>query len=144
MRRLGLILALLCSILLSSCGGSVKDISVTSFKLVSVSPQGTSGVSILVEVGLNNPGMGFEVTDLQAVFNIDKNPALMVSADQLMVEGRKEKIYSIPLKGRIADGANPFQLLRLLNTDNVLLQILVQGWLCVGVLARKLKSKISS
>ena len=119
MRRLRLILAIICPLLLVSCGGSVRDISVTSFNLVSVAPQGTSGVSILIEIGINNPGIGIEITDLQAVLKIDSSPVLVLSSDQLMVDGHKEKVYSVPMKGRIADGANPFKLLKLLGSERV-------------------------
>ena len=34
-----------------------------------------------------------------------------------MVEGHSEKQYDIPVKGRLADGFNPFQLLKLLSNE---------------------------
>lgn len=119
MKRFGIILLAAC-LLLTSCGKGVKDIALSSFRLVSVSPQGLSGVTMLVEVGVDNPTVGFEITDVNAVLKLDSVPALLLTADQLMVEGRAQKLYTIPLKGQIAEGFNPFQLLRLISDDSVM------------------------
>ena len=119
MKRFGIILLAAC-LLLTSCGKGVKDIALTSFRLVSVSPQGLSGVTMLVEVGVDNPTVGFEITDVNAVLKLDSVPALLLTADQLMVEGHAQKLYPIPLKGQIAEGFNPFQLLRLISDDSVM------------------------
>lgn len=119
MKRFGIIFIAAC-LLLTSCGKGVKDIALTSFRLVSVSPQGLSGVTMLVEVGVDNPTVGFEITDVNAVLKLDSVPALLLTADQLMVEGRAQKLYTIPLKGQIAEGFNPFQLLRLISDDSVM------------------------
>ena len=97
MKRFGIILLAAC-LLLTSCGKGVKDIALTSFRLVSVSPQGLSGVTMLVEVGVDNPTVGFEITDVNAVLKLDSVPALLLTADQLMVEGHAQKLYTIPLK----------------------------------------------
>ena len=119
MKRFGIILLAAC-LLLTSCGKGVKDMALTSFRLVSVSPQGLSGVTMLVEVGVDNPTVGFEITDVNAVLKLDSVPALLLTADQLMVEGHAQKLYTIPLKGQIAEGFNPFQLLRLISDDSVM------------------------
>ena len=119
MKRFGIILLAAC-LLLTSCGKGVKDIALTSFRLVSVSPHGLSGVTMLVEVGVDNPTVGFEITDVNAVLKLDSVPALLLTADQLMVEVRAQKLYTIPLKGQIAEGFNPFQLLRLISDDSVM------------------------
>ena len=119
MKRFGIIFIAAC-LLLTSCGKGVKDIALTSFRLLSVSPQGLNGVTLLVEVGVDNPTVGFEITDVNAVLKLDTAPALLLTADQLMVEGHAQKNYTIPLKGQIADGFNPFQLLRLISDDSVM------------------------
>lgn len=119
MKRFGIIFIAAC-LLLTSCGKGVKDIALTSFRLLSVSPQGLNGVTLLVEVGVDNPTVGFEITDVNAVLKLDTAPALLLTADQLMVEGHSQKNYTIPLKGQIADGFNPFQLLRLISDDSVM------------------------
>lgn len=117
MKRTGIILLALCSLFLSSCGGNMKDTRMTSFKLLSVSLQGADGMTLVVEVGIDNPGMGFEVTGLNALMKLDGTSALVLTSDQLIVEGRTEKVYVIPMRGRIAEGFNPFRLLHLLMDD---------------------------
>ena len=95
----------------------MKDISVTSFNIVSIAPQGLTGITALVEIGIHNPTVGFEVTNLNAIIKMKGQEMIYLSADQLMVEGHSEKQYDIPVKGRLADGFNPFQLLKLLSNE---------------------------
>ncbi len=127
MERLRAIILALVLVLLSSCGGSVKDVRVTSFRVVSVAPQGLSGLTALVEAGIHNPGIGFEVTSLHGTLRMDGKDMLYLDADQLMVEGRSDRTYDIPLKGRIADGFNPFQLLSLLGDGSDLSRLTVSA-----------------
>ena len=117
MKRFRVIFVVIFALLLSACGGKVKDIRVTSFSIVSIAPQGLSGITALVEVGIHNPTVGFEVTNLNAVIKMKGQDMIYLSADQLMVEGHSEKKYDVPVKGSLADGFNPFQLLRLLNNE---------------------------
>ncbi len=127
MNRLKLLFLCLVTLLLSSCSSQVKDISVTSFRLVSIAPQGVGGITALVEVGIKNPSVGFEVTDVHAVVKMDGEEALTLTADQLMVPARSEKVYDIPLKGQIVEGFNPFQLLKLLSDSTASEKITISG-----------------
>ena len=113
----GLILLCCLCLLLGGCGKGVKDIKVTGFRLVSITPQGMSGLTALVEIGLDNPIVGFELTDVCITVGLKGQPAVIFEADQLMVEGHCAKTYSLPLKGRIADTFNPFQLLKLFSNE---------------------------
>lgn len=117
MERFRVIFIAIFALLLSSCGKKVKDISVTSFNIVSIAPQGLTGITALVEIGIHNPTVGFEVTNLNAIIKMKGQEMIYLSADQLMVEGHSEKQYDIPVKGRLADGFNPFQLLKLLSNE---------------------------
>lgn len=117
MEKLRAIILAVFVVLLSSCGGKVKDISVTSFKIVSIAPQGLSSITALVEIGIHNPTVGFEVTDLHATLKMREQEAVLLSSDQLMVAARCDKTYTVPLKGEIAEGFNPFQLLKLLGNE---------------------------
>lgn len=117
MERFRVIFIVIFALLLSSCGNKVKDISVTSFNIVSIAPQGLTGITALVEIGIHNPTVGFEVTNLNAIIKMKGQEMIYLSADQLMVEGHSEKQYDIPVKGRLADGFNPFQLLKLLSNE---------------------------
>jgi hypothetical protein len=118
MKRLHILLLLLPLLLLAGCKGKgIKDISVTSVRLISITPEGFNGVSALIEVGIHNPTIGFEVTNLNGVAKFQGQEALQVHADQLMVPGHSDALYRIPLQGNIADGFNPLRLLRLLAKD---------------------------
>ncbi len=117
MERLRVIILAVFVLLLSSCGGKIKDISVTSFKIVSIAPQGLSGITALVEIGIHNPAVGFEVTDAHATLKMRDQEALHLSSDQLMVSARTDKTYTVPLKGEIAEGFNPFELLKVLSNE---------------------------
>lgn len=117
MERFRVIFIAIFALLPSSCGNKVKDISVTSFNIVSIAPQGLTGITALVEIGIHNPTVGFEVTNLNAIIKMKGQEMIYLSADQLMVEGHSEKQYDIPVKGRLADGFNPFQLLKLLSNE---------------------------
>jgi hypothetical protein len=118
MKRFTFLLLLIPLLLLSGCKGKgIKDISVTSVRLISITPEGFNGVSALIEVGIHNPTIGFEVTNLTGVAKFQGQDALSVHADQLMVPGHSDALYRIPLQGSIADGFNPLRLLRLLSKD---------------------------
>ena len=119
MKRLSILVFILLSLLLAGCKGkSVKDITVTSVRIVSIVPEGLSDLSALVEVGIHNPALPFEVTDLKGMARYQGQDALALSADQLIVAGHTDKVYSIPLKGHIAEGFNPFQLLKLVSRES--------------------------
>ena len=118
MKRFHILLLLIPLLLLSGCKGKgIKDISVTSVRLISITPEGFNGVSALIEVGIHNPTIGFEVTNLTGLAKFQGQDALSVHADQLMVPGHSDKLYRIPLQGSIAEGFNPLRLLRLLAKD---------------------------
>ena len=118
MKRFHILLLLIPLLLLTGCKGKgIKDISVTSVRLISITPEGFNGVSALIEVGIHNPTIGFEVTNLTGLAKFQGQDALSVHADQLMVPGHSDKLYRIPLQGSIAEGFNPLRLLRLLAKD---------------------------
>lgn len=94
---------------------SYKDIKLTSFEVVSVTPSGFSGVDVVVDVGVDNPIMGFEVLDPVVTLKMDGEPALEVSADQIIIRPRCEHIYRVPLKGRFVEGFNRLKLLTLVG-----------------------------
>lgn len=108
-----ILLSFILLLLVSGCAKTYKDIKVTSFDLVSVTPQGLTRVDALIDVGIDNPIVGFEVFDANGLVKLDGEPCLSITADQLVVQGKTAKTYRIPLNGVIADGFNPFQLLTL-------------------------------
>lgn len=99
---------------MTSCS-KMEDIRITSFEIVSVTPRGLNGLDVLVKIGIDNPAVEFEVSDLAGTLRLEGMPCLSISADPLTVSGKSVKTYSVPLRGQLADGFNPFQLLRIIN-----------------------------
>lgn len=120
MRRLGYLFAFLCVLVVSGCGKSVKDISLTDFEIVSVTPSSSdsSSAQALLKVGLSNPIVGFELTGLTGLLKVDGKPCVRISADQLIVFGKSERTYMIPASVTVPDGANIFDILNVLKTRN--------------------------
>lgn len=130
-------------ILLSGCKGrSLKDIKVNSLEIVSLSPHGLRDIDAVVRLTVYNPSVGFELTDILGQVKYKGEEAIVITADQLMVAGKAEKTYTIPLHGTIADDFNPFQLLNLMsgsggdkkiNLDDVTLDISLRPALRGGI-----------
>lgn len=118
MKKLSLLLLLIPLLLISGCkGNGIKDISVNSVRLISITPEGFNGVSVLMEVGIHNPTIGFELTDVTAVAKFQGQEALAVRAHQLMVPAHSDQLYRIPLQGNFSEGFKPLRLLRLLGKN---------------------------
>lgn len=141
--RILLLLAL--ALLLAGCKGKgIKDIKVNSARIVSVTPEGLNGLTALVEVGVHNPTVAFELTDITGLARFKGQEALQVKADQLIVSGHTDKVYRIPVQGEIAEGFNPLQLVRLVADENAFddLTITVKGKVALrGGIGKKIEIK---
>ena len=115
MKRLITIL-FFCALILTGCNKSYKDIKVTSFEVISITPKGLNQVDAVVDVGIYNPIIGFEVTGLFGTLKMDGESCVNISSDQLMVSGKTEKVYRIPLHGELVPGFNPLSLLKVAQT----------------------------
>lgn len=151
MKRLFIVLAM-AVILLSGCKGrSLKDIKVNSLEIVSLSPHGLRDIDAVVRLTVYNPSVGFELTDILGQLKYKGEEAIIITADQIMVAGKAEKTYTVPLHGTIADDFNPFQLLSLMkggggkniNLDDVTLDISLRPALRGGIGTTVVKKDIS-
>ena len=116
-RYILLFAAFMTAVLAFSGCNDIKQIKVTSFEVVSITPKGLNEIDALVKVGFHNPAMAFELTDAVGIAKVKGMPCLQVGADQLIVAGKCDKTYSIPVHGELAQGFNPFQLLQLLSNQ---------------------------
>lgn len=114
MKKLITILAV-CLTLFAGCSGSVKDIAVTSFNIISVTPRGFNEIYATVELGIHNPIVQFTAQDIQGTIKMDGAPCIRLEADQLIVDGNSDKKYLIPVKGKLAEDFNPWQFAELLT-----------------------------
>lgn len=117
MKRLAIIFAI-CAAVLTGCSGSVKDIKVTGCELVSVVPMGLYGLDAVVDVTVDNPTISFEVTGVVGTVKYKGDPCLTLTADGILVDGRCEKTYTVPVKGSLSDNFNPFTLLKIFNAGD--------------------------
>ena len=118
MKKVRLLLLLCLSLLLAGCKDrGFQDIAVTSVRLVSIIPEGLTGVSAELEVGIHNPTLAFRVEDLTGAAKFQGQEALLLSADPLDVAARCDSLYLIPLRGRVDGDFNPLRLLRLLGGE---------------------------
>ena len=118
MKKVRLLLLLCLSLLLAGCKDrGFQDIAVTSVRLVSIIPEGLTGVSAELEVGIHNPTLAFRVEDLTGAAKFQGQEALLLSAEPLDVAARCVSLYLIPLRGRVNGDFNPLRLLRLLGGE---------------------------
>ena len=118
MKKVRLLLLLCLSLLLAGCKDrGFQDIAVTSVRLVSIIPEGLTGVSAELEVGIHNPTLAFRVEDLTGAAKFQGQEALLLSAEPLDVAARCDSLYLIPLRGRANGDFNPLRLLRLLGGE---------------------------
>lgn len=115
MKRIITIL-ILCTTLFCGCSQTYKDIKVSSFKLESVTPSGLSSLDAVISLGLDNPILGFVVSDLNGVIKLEGSPCLDLTADSITIDGYCSKTYTIPARCTLAPEFNPFQLVTLLNS----------------------------
>lgn len=112
-------LFVLCALLLSSCTGKFQDIKLTSYDIVSISPKGLSSVDAILDLGIDNPAMPLNLTEIKGVAKMNGETCLELTADDVRLEGRSEKVYRVPLHGVLGGNFNPFQLLTLLKSADL-------------------------
>ncbi len=117
MKKLLIILSA-CITLFAGCSGSINDIEVTGFNIISVTPRGVSELYATVELGIRNPIIAFTLQNMEGTINMDGQPCIRITADQLMVDGKSDKVYVIPVKGKLMEGFNPWQLLSVLKDND--------------------------
>ena len=107
------------ALLLSSCA-SYKDIRITSFEVVSLTPSGLREVDATLRVGIDNPILSFVVEDIEGTLRDGSDPLAYVVSDQLIVSGKTSKAYEIPVKGRLADSKNILSVLSTISRPDSL------------------------
>lgn len=95
------LVALLAAALLQGCGLKKKfsEIKLTSFELASFKPSGLKAFDALVDVGISNPAPSFDIKHLNAVVRKDTSAILHLSAENVSVDGKGEKVYRVPVRG---------------------------------------------
>jgi len=95
-----------------------KDIKVTSATLESLQPEGLRNFNAVIGLGISNPAPAFNILHLQAEILKDTLEIAHGSAENIAVDGKTERVYSIPVKGGISDGVSLLKLSRMLRNFN--------------------------
>ena len=120
MNRAKFIVSILVCILLSSCTRAYRQVSLTSAKIVSVTPQGLSAARVLLEAGVHNPAGSFVLDSLDACVSLEGREALLVKGESpLRIQGHCDSVYVAALRVSFAKGFNAFGLLKLVGSESI-------------------------
>lgn len=118
MKRLLTILAL-CALMFSSTGcAGVKDIKVTSCVVKSISLSGLKAVTGVLALGIENPIMGFTISDLSGVINKNGEEFATFEAGKLPVSRKSSKVYPLSCSGAISKNVGLMELMRLAGSKD--------------------------
>ena len=121
MKKVRILWALLfCALLLSGCGvRRLQEVRVSSARIVRLLPAGPGGPSALVEIGISNPAVAFEVSDLEGRLRYKGGDLLLLSAEPFFVAARSDSAYTVPVQGRFAEDVNPLRIVRLISGNGL-------------------------
>lgn len=106
-----LTLALTALTLLSGCAASYKDMKVTSFDIEKFNLDSPKTLSVTALVGVNNPAPDITFNHVTAVVKSTGRNIVTLKADGVKIDGKKEAVYSVPVKGSLSDGTSVLKLL---------------------------------
>ena len=110
---------ILCSValtlaLMASTGcASVKDIAITSCAVEALSPRGLKAVDAVLALGIDNPVFGFKITWLDGVIRSGDRTFATFNAEDISVDRRSVKVYSVPCTGALDKSVSLMELLKL-------------------------------
>jgi len=117
----GIFVALLVSAVLSGCSGlsKVKDIKVTSCGLESYSLKGLRSIDAVLAVGIDNPALAFNVTDVSGIVKYNGEDFATYTADSISVEKKCSKVYDLPCTATLSDGVSLMRLMQIAKKGNL-------------------------
>lgn len=98
-------------LMLSSCSSKYSEVRISSVGLSSFTMEGTKQILLDVELGIDNPAPSFTLRNINATLKAEDRDILYLTCDELTIEGRTDKVYSIPVTANIAQGVNIFYIL---------------------------------
>ncbi|MCQ2114886.1 MAG: hypothetical protein MJZ07_01625 [Bacteroidales bacterium] len=117
MKRFLTIFALALACVVTSCTGDitkVKQMHLTSYKIVSISPVGLRGVDIAVDLGIDNPAIQFNVSDINVeLFRLGKSLGTFVNSEDILVKGNTVGTYRLSGRVALSEGVSVLSVLGL-------------------------------
>lgn len=99
---------------LNSCK-KIKDISVTSVKLEAISPEGLRSLNVFLAVGIDNPAMQIELTEIQGALKHSGKVLGRLAMDPVKLQARSAEIYHLRANVSLAEGAGLKDLMVLMD-----------------------------
>ena len=134
------VFALLCC----SCGGGIRDIRITSCEVKSLNPAGFAKMDATLEIGVHNPAPELHLTELEGEARFQGSPCLSLSAQDIVLEGRTDKTYTVIVTGKISKDFDLLQILSLVRDtpklNDITLDISARASLGAGT-GRKIAKK---
>lgn len=115
---LRLVAVILAVSLLSGCCAirTIKKVKMTVCKIESIIPEGLKSAKILLGMGFDNPSSAIDLSGLCATVNCEGVPVLTLKADDVKIDKKSSKTYSIPVTVQLGEGFNLLQTGKLLNS----------------------------
>lgn len=106
MKRIQLLAVLSAALFMVSCGGmrKLKDMQVSSVKIESVTPSGLKSLKARFSAVVNNPGIGFEVSDISGTVYEKGEEFVLFEAESVSVNGKTQGTYTLSAKAKLASG----------------------------------------
>ena len=132
------LLPLLLLLVLAGCAPKgIGDIAITSARVVSIVPEGLTSAAAELEVGVHNPSARITLSDLTGLAKYKGEPLLDLSAEPVVVEGKTDSLYRLPVRCRFSEGVSLLRLLRTfvgpLNADDLTLSVRGRAALRSGI-----------
>lgn len=111
------ILLMLAAVMSLSGCRKIRDISITSVALEAISPAGMRSLDVYLAVGIDNPAMQIELTDIQGALKYSGKIIGRLAMDPVKVQARSAEIYHVKANVSLAEGAGLKDLMVLMNEE---------------------------
>ena len=98
---------------------NIKDITVTSVKVESISPQGLKGLNVYLAVGIDNPAMQISFEDVHGVLRHSGKVIGRMAMDPFVLQGRSAEIYHLKAFLTLGEDATLRDLILLTDVDRL-------------------------
>ena len=100
---------------LASCRNAYRDLAITSFELVSVSPSGLRSADAVVQAGVHNPAGAFTLESPEGIVKYNSEPFAVLNAENVRIAPRCDSTYTLNIRCTLDDSFNILRLLPLLK-----------------------------
>ena len=107
------------TVLLVAVGcGKVKDISITSCDLKSISPNGMRAVDVVLAVGVHNPTIAFTLDNVTGTVYNDERSYVSFAGGPVSVYKKSDEVYDLPCSAMLEDNVSLFQVLGIVKSKD--------------------------